>query len=290
MASCHPVLSGLPTPQLLRASHHFIPSGTPTAPAPQGLPTMSYPQGLQPLRPLIACCLPSSHGFSPPCPLRASPSPANLPRSSTALKELQRCQLRRHLGALKNPASHTPAGNKGRFVARRVFVDISKDKFCRGPHSSALCPRALSEAVTLQQKNQRAKGFLATFPTTLHAWATVAEHKHPFSPLPQWPGDTRDQSKSHWLQKDGQKRSSSRFAGTAIHVLLATTAGWPSPALGKHVICGTTTARKPIEQPRNLITSLLGFFLFSFFLQSGFPLQNAQFVSASVHSVGSYSW
>ena len=78
-------------------------------------------------------------------------------------------------------------------MAGRVFVDISKDKFCRGPHSSALCPRALSEAVTLQQKNQRAKGFLATFPTTLHAWATVAEHKHPFSPLPQWPGDTRDQ-------------------------------------------------------------------------------------------------
>lgn len=28
------------------------------------------------------------------------------------------------------------------------------------------------------------KAFLATFPTTLHAWAAVAEHKYPFSPLP----------------------------------------------------------------------------------------------------------
>lgn len=148
----------IPPPRPLIASHHSVPSWLPASVSPQGLLSPCHLRTSPAPQPFMACrhpvpsgppaalvhlkalhrpgpsrsfTSPSSQGLPPPCPLRVSPSPENLPHSRTALKKLHRRRLKRHLGPLNNPASNTRAGNNWQFRAGRIFVGISKDKFFR---------------------------------------------------------------------------------------------------------------------------------------------------------------
>jgi len=114
-------------------------------PAPQGLPNSSPPHGLLPPHPSgpsaapMPLKAPHCHGpsesfssFHPPVPSGSPPSLAELPRSSTALKELHRSQLIWRLGPPSIAASNTRAGNTWRFMAGILYSQVGlKDSALR---------------------------------------------------------------------------------------------------------------------------------------------------------------
>lgn len=125
-----------------------------------------------------------------------SGSPPARPGSAAAPTELQRGRIERHLGALSSPASNARAGgHRRRFLPGTGVAAISRHPSRSRPRSSGPCPAALSAALRLQQNHQRPGGFWP-FPLPHCTPRQLAEHKHPFSPLPLCPADTGPQKKA----------------------------------------------------------------------------------------------
>lgn len=103
------------------------------------------------------------------------------------------------------------------------FGHIQGQVFQGSPQLWAL-PMSFVRSIKASAEEPKGKGVAGHISYhTAHLGNIWAEHKYPFSSLLQCPGDPRDQSKTHWLEKDRQKRSSSRFAGTDINGFLQPT-------------------------------------------------------------------